>query len=262
MVIPALQCNQKAMQKLRPYYTDMHLCSATSKDRAFKKQVLSQHWYHVKRLRVSETETHWERHTENNSYGHRRAPWKVWFIKSSRWPCEEGTVKVRRCAPEPWWQDRHSFFPELFRLGEAKAGGFRLVSFGFLARILVSWAQIENALVSQNTFFKPAPDLFLTRCEPRQPLFTLAGIPRHKMRFIIIYEAGRKIAETNCSWHKFFELLFVGFFWYSFFFSSIYFTIELQLTTNILLKRTISQPLLFGFVDSQKRTVTSICRVQ
>lgn len=126
MVIPALQCNQKAMQKLRPYYTDMHLCSATSKDRAFKKQVLSQHWYHVKRLRVSETETHWERHTKNNSYGHRRAPWKVWFIKSSRWPCEEGTVKVRRCAPEPWWQDLHSFFPELFRLGEAKSRRFQI----------------------------------------------------------------------------------------------------------------------------------------
>lgn len=25
--------------------------------------VLNQHWYHVKRLRVSKTETHWERHT-------------------------------------------------------------------------------------------------------------------------------------------------------------------------------------------------------
>lgn len=146
-------------------------------------------------------------------------------------------------------------------MGEAKVGGFRLVSFGFLARILVSRAQIENALISQNTFFKPAPDLFLTRCEPRQPLFTLAGIPRHKMRFIIIYEAGHKIAETNCSWHKFFELLFEGFFSDILFFP-IYFTIKLQLTTNILLKRTISQPLLFGFVDSQKRTVTSICRVQ
>lgn len=38
-------------------------------------------------------------------------------------------------------------FPELFRLGEAKARGFRLVSFGFLARILVpgrKWKMLSS----------------------------------------------------------------------------------------------------------------------
>lgn len=51
----------------------------------------------------------------------------------------------------------------------------------------------------------------LAQYKPHQPLFTLLGIPRHKIRFIIIYVVGHKITETNCSWHKFFELLFFFF---------------------------------------------------
>lgn len=98
----------KVIRKLRPYYTYMHLCSATSKDRAFKKTgfdstLISHETVRVLRLKHTEKDTH----TKKISYGHRRAPWKVWFIKSSRWPFEEGTVRVRRCAllafTTIWW---------------------------------------------------------------------------------------------------------------------------------------------------------------
>lgn len=99
----------KVIRKLRPYYTYMHLCSATSKDRAFKKTgfdstLVSHETVRVLRLKHTEKDTHTHK---KNSYGHRRAPWKVWFIKSSHRPFEEGTVRVRRCAllafTTIWW---------------------------------------------------------------------------------------------------------------------------------------------------------------
>lgn len=226
---------------------------------SFKQQVLSQHWYHAKRLRVSETETHSERHTKNNnSYGHRRAPWKAWFIKSSHWPCEEGTVKVRRCTPQHLWQYHHSFFSRAIQVGWGESQRFQIgfiwfprTHFGF------SGANWKRSHLSKH-FLQTGTRSVSPQYEPRQPLFTLAGIPRHKMRFIIIYEAGCKIADTNCSWHKFFELLSVGFFWFSF---SLMFHHRVAIDYKHP-SRTISQPLLFGFVDSQKRTVTPNCHIQ
>lgn len=62
-----------------------------------------------------------------------------------------------------------------------------------------------------------------------QPLLAPLGIPRHKMRFIIIYVVGHKITETNCSWHKFIKPLF-------------FLKIVYHLTINVFLKLTIIQP--------------------
>lgn len=101
-------------------------------------------------------------------------------------------------------------FSRATHVGEGHGG--QRVQIGFIwfpHTRLVSRAQIENTLIILNTFINSASNLFLAQFRPHQPLFTLAGIPRHKMRFIIIYVAGHKIAETNCSWHKFFELLFI-----------------------------------------------------
>lgn len=53
----------KVIRKLRPYYTYMHLCSATSKDRAFKKTgfdstLVSHETVRVLRLKHTEKDTH------------------------------------------------------------------------------------------------------------------------------------------------------------------------------------------------------------
>lgn len=133
-------------------------------------------------------------------------------------------MRVRRCAPEHLLQDQASFS----RANHEGARGLKWLSFSF------SHPALECKL---KTLYPPRFYQFniksaLAQYKPHQPLFTPLGIPRHKMRFIIIYVVGHKITETNCSWHKFFKLLL---------FLQNY-TILLHFTTNIPLRLTIVQP--------------------
>lgn len=135
MVIPALQMQPKVIRKLRPYYTYMHLCSATSKDRAFKKTgfdstLISHETVRVLRLKHTEKDTHtqkkkfiWTSTSTLKSMIHQIITLAIWG----------GHCKGEALRSSSIYHNMMIHFPEQLTLGRARgARGFRLVSFGFL----------------------------------------------------------------------------------------------------------------------------------
>lgn len=114
-------------------------------------------------------------------------------------------------------------FPEPIKRGPEGWNGFHLV---FSPSISVNWKQ--STLLA---FINAVSNQLLhssNHTSPYSPLWGFLGTKWDSSSFVV----GHKITETNCSWHKFFKLLF---------FLQKY-TILLHFTTNILLKLTIVQP--------------------
>lgn len=121
-------------------------------------------------------------------------------------------------------------FPQPIMRGPQGWDGFHLV---FSPGIRV---QIENTLPSSLLSIQYQISSHTVQTSPALILPPL-GIPRHKMRFIIIYVVGHKITKTNCSWHKFFKLLF---------FLKLYLSVAFHYKYPQMTNRTTP---LFGFVE-------------
>lgn len=175
----------KVIQKLRPYYTYMHLRSATFKDRGRKRQVFDSTLIphdnvRVLRLKHIETQTenmdtikHLEKYESSNHHVGRlrkRAP-RGWggALRSIYY-------KIKLHFPEPitrrpeGWDGFHSVFSPSIRVSKLKT-------------------------LYPPRFYQFNIKSSLAQYIPPQPLFTPLGIPRHKMRFIIIHVVGHKITD-------------------------------------------------------------------